>query len=54
MKICIYANEINSIEYREDGQNYITIETFKPSDIDEKNILIEGLMSIINFIEFNF
>jgi hypothetical protein len=54
MKICIYADETNSTEYKEDGQNHITIETYKPSNVDEKKILQDALMGVVDFIEANF
>jgi hypothetical protein len=44
MKINIY---IDGIEYKEDNQDYIFIETFKPSNANEKQILIRSLIELI-------
>lgn len=54
MEINIYADEIYSTVYKDDGKNYFTIKSYKPSNVDEKKILIDALMGIINFIEANF
>jgi len=51
MKINIY---IDGIEYKEDNQDYIIIETFKPSNANEKQILIRSLIELINYFKVKF
>jgi hypothetical protein len=51
MKINI---NIDGIEYKEDSQDYITIEAFKPSNAKEKQILIRSLIELINYFKVKF
>jgi hypothetical protein len=51
MKINIY---IDGIEYKEDNQDHIIIETFKPSNANEKQILIRSLIELINYFKVKF
>ena len=51
MKISIYTDKI---EYKEDGHNYIIIETFRPSSVDEKQILINALIEVTGFVQTEF
>jgi len=51
MKIIIY---IDGIEYKEDNQNTIIIESFKPSNTKEKELLIRSLIELINYFKVKF
>lgn len=51
MKINIY---VDGIEYKEDNQDCIMIETFKPSNAKEKEILIRSLIELINYFKVKF
>jgi len=45
---------IDGIEYEEDNEDYIIIKTFKPSNADEKQILIRSLIELINYFKVKF
>ncbi len=51
MKIII---DIEGIEYKEDNQDCIIIETFKPSNAKEKETLIRSLIELVNYFKVKF
>lgn len=56
MKVNIYAEEDanKQVVFKADNKEYITIETFIPTNSNEKDILVNGMMNVIGFIQANF